>query len=125
MQRFAPPHLRFATISIYNPSLRVFLVSRSFPRPDKDRFVYCRFRLFVRYSQGDLFLIMNVDAQLSPRMSTRKLAIDLAYRLSSLQNFLEGSEELCRYNEQLTDADIQRHGRRVGCRSITCRSHVF
>jgi hypothetical protein len=68
---------------------------------------------------------MNKEAQLSPPMSVQKFAIGVAYRLSSLRNFLEASEDLCRYNERLTDIDIQRHGRKVGLRRITCRSHIF
>ncbi|KAI9463470.1 hypothetical protein HD554DRAFT_2222602 [Boletus coccyginus] len=56
---------------------------------------------------------MNSEAQLSPSMSVQKFAIDVAHRLSSLRNFLEASEDLCRYNERLTDADVQRHGRKL------------
>lgn len=68
---------------------------------------------------------MNKEAQLSPPMSVQKFAIGVAYRLSSLRSFLEASEDLCRYNERLTDADIQRHGRKVGQRRTTCRSHFL
>lgn len=63
---------------------------------------------------------MTKDTQLPTPMSAQKFAIDIAYRLSSLRNFLEASEDLCRYNERLTDADIQRHGRKVGL----VQSHV-
>ncbi|KAF8439800.1 hypothetical protein L210DRAFT_867479 [Boletus edulis BED1] len=46
-------------------------------------------------------------------MSVQKFAINVAYRLSSLRNFLEASQELCHYSEQLTDADIQCHARKL------------
>ncbi|KAG9310849.1 hypothetical protein JVU11DRAFT_8704 [Chiua virens] len=46
-------------------------------------------------------------------MSLQKFAIDIAYRLSSLRNFIEASEDLCRYNERLSDADMPRHGRKL------------
>lgn len=56
---------------------------------------------------------MAKDTQLPTPMSAQKFAIDIAYRLSSLRNFLEASEDLCRYHERLTNADFQRHGRKV------------
>lgn len=68
---------------------------------------------------------MTKDAQLPTPMSVQKFAIDIAYRLSSLRNFLEASEDLSHYNERLTVPDIQCHGRKVSLRPITCRSHTF
>ncbi|KAN0080331.1 hypothetical protein V8E55_009897 [Tylopilus felleus] len=56
---------------------------------------------------------MNEHTLLSPPTSIQRFAIDIAHRLSSLRNFLEASEDLCRYNERLTDADIQYHGRKL------------
>ncbi|KIK95196.1 hypothetical protein PAXRUDRAFT_827257 [Paxillus rubicundulus Ve08.2h10] len=43
----------------------------------------------------------------------QKFAIDIAYRLSSLRNFLEASEDLLEFNNSFTDIDIQRHGRKL------------
>ncbi|KAF8836231.1 hypothetical protein BDN67DRAFT_1005501 [Paxillus ammoniavirescens] len=50
---------------------------------------------------------------MSTPVDIQKFAIDIAYRLSSLRNFLEASEDLLEYNELLTSADIQRHGRKL------------
>ncbi|KIJ04658.1 hypothetical protein PAXINDRAFT_22045 [Paxillus involutus ATCC 200175] len=48
---------------------------------------------------------------MSTPVDIQKFAIDVAYRLSSLRNFLEASEDLLRFNNSFTDIDIQRHGR--------------
>ncbi|KAF9221827.1 hypothetical protein BS17DRAFT_784776 [Gyrodon lividus] len=56
---------------------------------------------------------MNTQLEMSTPVGIQKFAIDIAYRLSSLRNFLEASEDLLRYNNLLTDADIQRHGRKL------------
>ncbi|KAH0834184.1 hypothetical protein J3R83DRAFT_11496 [Lanmaoa asiatica] len=71
---------------------------------------------------------MPKDAQLPTPMSAQKFAIDIAYRLSSLRNFLEASEDLCRYSERLTDADIQHHGRKVARTTLNragVKLHLF
>ncbi|KAG8215396.1 hypothetical protein J3R82DRAFT_8997 [Butyriboletus roseoflavus] len=71
---------------------------------------------------------MTKDVQLPTPMPAQKFAIDTAYRLSSLRNFLEASEDLRRYNERLTDADIQRHGRKVARTTLNragVKLHLF
>ncbi|KAH7882686.1 hypothetical protein F5I97DRAFT_1907561 [Phlebopus sp. FC_14] len=54
-----------------------------------------------------------MDSQISPPVDFQKFAIDVAHRLSSLQYFLDASEDLLRLNNLLTDADVKCHGRKI------------
>ncbi|KIJ64273.1 hypothetical protein HYDPIDRAFT_28709 [Hydnomerulius pinastri MD-312] len=56
---------------------------------------------------------MNQNSEISAPVDLQKFAIDVAHRLSSLRNFLDASEELLKCSEILTDADVQRHGRKI------------
>lgn len=74
------------------------------------------------FSLTEHLFLMESDVR--TRLAFHKFAIDVAYRLSSLRDFLAASERLLQLDDPLSDSVFERHGRKAGPDVGTERSRL-